>query len=475
MLKRFVSEAWTPGHAAHLLARAGFGGTPAQVDHLYALGLEGAVEALLEGGGADASPPPPVWTADARTARAALEAAAMEGSTGGGDRSLREQAAAEDRKRMRELRSWWLAKMRYGGDPLREKMTLFWHGHFATSISKVQFPYAMWRQNEMLRENALGSLRTLLVGISRDPAMIRWLDLNKSTRQRPNENFGRELLELFTLGEGHYTEADIQAAARAFTGHQISSKTKEFRFVRKAHDSAEKTFMGRRGGFDGVDIIEIILEQPQCARFVTGRIWEFFVHPAPDPQTLDAAAGVLRENGFAMKPLFRAIFTSEAFYSERVIRACIKSPVQWLVQACIELERDLPEQPALDGILSQLGQVPFAPPNVRGWEGGRSWINSSTLVLRYNLAGYVTGLANLPNAKSRKVPRPLEVAGLVPGPKRRDPEALADALLLRLFGTRDLPRVRERAMEAMGDAPVSNADVRRLFKLLMSTPDYQLT
>jgi uncharacterized protein (DUF1800 family) len=478
MLKPLNPSRWTPAHAAHLLGRAGFGGTPEEIRALHARGFDGAVEAMLAGDEDSDLFPPPDWAADARPVERIVRESLSRGSSEEERKKAFQQAQRESFRRMEALRADWLARMLHTPHPLREKMTLFWHGHFATSVQKVREPLLMWTQNETLRARALGNFGDLVKEISRDPAMIRWLDLGRSDRKNPNENFGRELLELFTLGEGHYTEDDIKEAARAFTGYRIRPDDQTFLFAAGAHDRDLKRFMGRAGRFNGDDIIEIILANKQCARFVGSRIWEFFVYESPAPPVLDAVAAAFRGGKYEVEPLLRTIFRSEEFYSDRAMRRQIKSPVQWLVQACRTLETELPPQPALDGALNQLGQVPFVPPNVRGWEGGRSWISSATLVLRYNLAGYLAGApeegaAALFRAKARDLP----LARIAPPALRGNPDALAGALVGRLFGTEELPAMRERALAAIQEAgpTISDADISTVIHRLMSTPDYQLT
>jgi uncharacterized protein (DUF1800 family) len=477
MLAPLDPSAWSLDHAAHLLNRAGFGGPPDQIRALHQLGLPRAVEALFNGSGPQI--PAPEWTAVPTTARKEMMMNMQAGMDGQQQRELFKEAAQMEHRHVQELRSWWLERMREGRNPLLEKMTLFWHGHFATSIVKVKSAWLMWQQNETLRAYALGSFGEMLRAMTRDPAMIRWLDLGKSKSGEPNENFAREVLELFTLGEGHYTETDIKEAARAFTGHRIDPETQEFVFTRKVHDYGEKRFLGRSGNFNADDIAAIVLTQNQCSRFITQRVWEFLAYEKPELPVLDGAAAVFRESGHEIKPLLRAIFQSQAFYSKRAVRTQIKGPVDWLVNACIALGSNLPEQPALDFMLTRLGQLPFAPPNVRGWEGGKSWISSSTLVLRYNLAGYLAG-SNDPQARRLAGPRlrgTVDTRKVAPEPMRNKPATLADAMVFRLFGTPQLPRMQQHAREviALTPQPVSDTDVRMICQKLMSTPDFQLT
>ena len=477
MLAPLAPTSWSIDHAAHLLGRAGFGGTPEQIRALHQLGLQGAVDSLLSSGVPQI--PAPAWTQDPTPARKELTMSMQAGMTDEQKRELFKETLQLEHRHILELRSWWLERMRQNRRPLLEKMTLFWHGHFATSVEKVKSAWLMWQQNETLRAYALGSFREMLRAMTRDPAMIRWLDLGKSRRGEPNENFAREAMELFTLGEGHYTEDDVREGARAFTGHRIDPETQEFVFVRQAHDYGLKKFLGRTGNFNADDAVDIILAQPQCARFIAKRVWEFLAYENPEPSVLEAAATAFREGSYEVKPLLHAIFTSQAFYSPQAMRTQIKSPVDWLVNSCIALDCGLPAQPALDFMLTRLGQLPFAPPNVRGWEGGKSWISSSTLVLRYNLAGMLVGSRD-PDARRFEKTQSGSAANMqkvAPESLRNQPEPLAEALVFRLFGTPLLPRMLEKARGAIAESPmpISDADARTISQKLMSTPDFQLT
>ncbi len=480
MLTPLPPTEWSLDHAGHLLSRAGFGGTPEQMRSFHALGLDAAVGLLLSARDNRIDPPP--WTRHPSSRQ--LEMRSMMMGVPGLDaradlkRAAKRTAALEERQRLSDLREWWLRRMRSSGQPLVEKMTLFWHGHFATSIKKVKSAWMMWRQNETFRRNALGDFRSMLQAVARDPAMIRWLDLGDSRAGAPNENFSRELMELFTLGVGHYSEEDVKESARAFTGHRIDPRTMTFAIARRQHDYGEKHFLGRRGSFDGDGVIDVIVQQPACARFVGGRIWEFFAYENPEPAVLDAVAASFHRSGQRVAPLLGEIFRSAAFYGPRAIRTHIKSPVEWLVQSCVALETPVPAGRPVENTLEQLGQSLFDPPNVRGWEGGKAWISSSTLVLRYNFASSLVG-ATAPNHRrpDRRLPSTVDIARLAPADLRGTPGPFADALAFRLFAATQPPRLRAAARAAVAEAaaPVSDAGARSIFQRLMSTPDYQLS
>jgi uncharacterized protein (DUF1800 family) len=478
MLKRLNPAQWTPSCAAHLLNRAGFGGSPSEVQALYVLGLNRAVETMLAGSEDDDLFPPPTLTQPAEMYE---EYRAMRLLTDEKQkREAQQKIRREQAEQLRLTRAWWLDRMRYTLHPLREKMTLFWHGHFATGVDKVKTPYLMWQQNETFRARALGSFRYLAKEVSRDPAMMRYLDLQQSNREKPNENFARELMELFLLGEGvRYTEKDIKESARAFTGYRIDQQRAAFQFEPKYFDSTAKTFMGRTGPHDGDAIIDIILDQPESSAFIARKLWVYFGAENPSPALVQSLGAQLRGSNYDVKSTLREIFLSEEFYSPKVVRSQIKSPIQWLVQTSRVLEAPLPSRTALEASMSQLGQVLFAPPNVKGWEGGRAWISSSTLLFRYNLAGYiVSGKAPALDGFRRaagSVNIPLE--RIAPPELRSNPEALCDAVSNRLLNARLEEAERKRLVEYLRERgkKIDDASLRDFLYLMMSTPDFQLT
>ncbi|HJQ58362.1 MAG TPA: DUF1800 domain-containing protein, partial [Vineibacter sp.] len=260
-----------------------------------------------------------------------------------------------------------------------------WHNHFTSSLMKVGFAPAVYHQNLLFRRHALGNFATLLREVAKDPAMLRYLDGAQSRAGQPNENFARELLELFTLGEGHYSEADIKAAARAFTGWSIDRDTGAFRFYPAIHDNGEKTFFGRSGNFDGGDILSMILEKPQVAEWIVGKLWREFVALKPDAAEMKRLAAVFREARYELKPLLRTMFLSPTFRDAANRGALIKSPVELVVGTIRLLGLPVPEKTRLVRALQAIGQVPFDPPNVKGWPGGEAWITTNTLLMRQQI------------------------------------------------------------------------------------------
>jgi len=268
--------------------------------------------------------------------------------------------------------------------PLEEKLTLFWHGHFATGENKVRDYRMMLRQNEMFRARASGAFRDLLVGILKDPAMLVYLDNGENVKKHPNENFGRELLELFSMGVGNYTERDVREAARAFTGW--TNDVLAFRFDADQHDFGQKTFLGRTGTFDGGDIIDIILAQPVTAEFVAAKVYRFFVRDEIAAAVKADLGRTYRDAGYQMKPLLKRIFLSKDFYSPPAFATEIKSPVHLVVSTYKKMSlAQVPTIPDFGRMTASLGQSLFDPPNVAGWAGGRTWITPSTLLNRGNL------------------------------------------------------------------------------------------
>src|SRR5882672_12917454 len=244
----------------------------------------------------------------------------------------------------------------------------------------------MWRQNELFRRLATGNWLEMLIEVGKDPAMLVWLDQAQSRKEHPNENFAREVMELFALGEGHYSEKDIAEGARALTGWSYDRPAQKFINRRFQHDSGEKLIFGKRGNFDGTDFLEMIVAQPQAARFITAKLWNFFAGQMPSKEIAAALADTFRKSNNTFKPVLRAMFLSEEFYSPSIIRNQVKSPVQWLVGSARMLERELPPPMVCFSLTRNLGQDLFAPPNVKGWDGGLSWITTNNLLARYNEA-----------------------------------------------------------------------------------------
>ncbi|MFD2258058.1 DUF1800 family protein [Luteolibacter algae] len=493
---------WTKAEARHLLNRAGFGGSPDEISRFHALGREAAVDVLLNPEESIKAFPMPEW-ADLESALAKSHEHLVERQemmekikTLPSDEGakLRRMIQGERQKEVRrqgiEAQGWWFRRMLRTQAPLREKMTLFWHDHFATSAQKVREPMFLMNQNALFREHATGNFRDLTQAIVRDPAMMLYLDLPRSSREKPNENFAREVMELFTLGEGNYTETDVREAARAFTGYVLNRRTGEVTQNVTRWDGSEKTLFGRSGRFNGTDVVKLIFRKDECANFMAGKLWEFFVYENPGPTIQISLGDSLRKNDYEIAPVLREIFLSEEFYRENSRAVQIKSPIQYLVQMLkeLELEEPPPSLPILGQ--TQLGQQLFMPPNVAGWDWGKAWINTNTLLARYNLAGMVTkgGLGDNRTGKMRlgkmrgrrsrqgKSTAP-DYASLVAERDRQDVSRLVDGLIGRFFSMPIPEKARtsfiEYAEEKRGVA-FTDTELGELCHLMLSTPYYQL-
>ncbi len=375
----------TPDDARHLVSRTGFGTHPSEIAALTGLSRAEAVETVLDTVREKPKTRLPAWTSEAPRRRREL---------------VRELGDPKDvqklfRERALELKAWWLREMIETDSPLTERLTLFWHNHFTSSVRKVRRPKLLVWQNQLLRRRALGNFRSFVGDVARDPAMLVYLDNFRSFEGRLNENFARELLELFTLGEGHYTEADVTEAARAFTGWTVDRRNGEFRKAVFRHDRGQKTFLGKTGDFDGDDILDIVFEQPRCARYVTGKLWREFVTTPLAESDHARLARTFRENGFELRPVVQAILGHEAFWSDENRATRIKSPAELVIGTIRTLELQVPDDRLLVRACRVLGQDVFDPPNVKGWPGGNAWIASNTLLRRVTL---MSRAARLPSA-----------------------------------------------------------------------------
>jgi hypothetical protein len=397
---------WTYGRARHLLDRAGFGGAPADIERLAAMSPGRAVQSLIDyqslenghlkpfepSGVYDPSlqPFPESRPAATRLAESRGEAMGVKAKPSG-DRKMQPvvnrffywlRATALETRR---IANWWADRMVATNHPLEEKMMLFWHGHFATGDDKVRDYRKMLVQLELFRRHAVGNFRDLLIGVAQDPAMLVFLDAGRNVKAAPNENFGREVMELFTLGVGNYEEKDIREAARAFTGW--TNDDLSFKLDAAKHDDGMKTFLGRTGNFDGVDILDIILGQKAAANYLAGKLYRFFVREDLSPALEARLGAILRDNTYEIAPLLRTIFLSRDFYSPPSDGTRIKGPVELIVSSYRRLGlKELPGIPDFHAVSSELGQVLLNPPTVAGWPQGRAWITPGLLLARGNFA-----------------------------------------------------------------------------------------
>lgn len=451
----YVPEAANPfdeRKAAHLLRRAGFGASRDEIAAAVEKGLEQTVEDLFDAAENEQQEFQKVF--DSINGRMANFA-----DPG-------------------QCQAWWVHRMLATRVPLREKLTLFWHGHFATSIRKVENTGFMVRQVDMVRRHAWGNFRDLVLAVAKDAAMLVWLDGQTSTKEHPNENFARELMELFTCGIGHYTEQDVLEAARAFTGwHRNGS---EFAFNGDAHDYGVKKFLGKRGKFDGTDIIDILMAQPATSRFIAGKLLRFFACPDPPEPVLAEAAEMLDRQQLNIKWFLRELFSSQFFFSPDCHRKRIASPVEFAIGTLRTLGVRQPAQD-LVGNMNAMGQELLAPPNVKGWDGEQKWINSTSLAARVAFAQNIAGFDAGENGFSPHCP----IDELVPG-EMKSPEQIVERLASLLFQG-ELPADTQREMAAFlltndqGPQPAAFRDdagfrlskTRELLGILLSLPEYQ--
>lgn len=463
---------------AHLLRRFGLGASEAEMDYYGQDGLKGAIQKLL--------------AYDQVEEQEIPGPEAFAGKNGG----IKPQS----------LRAWWTHRILTTKRPLVEKMTLFWHDHFATSVAKVDNALLMFGQNETLRENATGSFRTLLSEVSKDPAMMFWLDNQLNIAGKPNENFAREVMELFTLGVGHYTEKDVQEVARAFTGWNYTQRKGKranqntirggrpvFVFDESKHDAGAKTILGKTGNFNGDDVLGILCDHPQTSRYITQKLWTWFAYPNPDTGLIDGLAAKFRASDLDIGVLLRAIMESPEFYSERAGWTVYKNPIDFTVSTLRQLGANTPVEMDAEGAIKagtarqiavtttatkSMGMEILSPPDVAGWDGGAAWISSATMVERIRWAdrlfaapalpagqkGRRVATLNFPSAKLFESGEPMEVArklcsifdANLPEPKVR---AVAEAV--------------HRAAGGNVTAQTANAAAYAGSRLIFGSPEFQ--
>jgi uncharacterized protein (DUF1800 family) len=465
---------WRSREAAHLLRRAGFGGSPADVARLAAGSMSAAVDSLVRFADTSELPGVPALAPDTplmlRGDASGMMMAPAAAMTAADRMELNKQINLGRRTNTLAIVQWFLDRMIASPAPLQEKMTLFWHGHFTSAYEKGIPARALVDQNKHYRSFALGNVRELTLRVSQDPAMLRYLDNAQNVKAHPNENYARELMELFTLGIGNYTETDVRESARSFTGWTVDPRTWSFVDNARQHDDGEKTFLGRSGNVSGREIVETIFMQPAAARRFADRLLNFFVYSDPEPALVDAVAALIRRNDFNLQPVVATLLRSNLFYSQRAYRALVKSPVEFIV-GTYQLYGIKQSDPIALAALRRMGQVLFYPPNVKGWDGGAAWLNSQALLTRANFAsGLVARTA---------------VMGTLPSDVRRnDPAGVAHALAQTILqgdvsaGSLDrlVAYLGGSDVAAMGMLSMENADerIRGAAYLTMAMPAYQL-
>jgi uncharacterized protein (DUF1800 family) len=470
MLAPLAARDWDEQAVRHLLARTGFGVRDEDVQPALQRGMKATVERLLNPESVPYHLPPPALTADS--------------------------AASDGNALLALLRQWWLQRMRESPRPLEEKMTLFWHSHFATQADKIDDPVLVLQHNELLRRHAFDYFGLLITVVARDPAMIRFLDLETSHRDRPNDNFARELMELYTLGEGAYTEDDVRAAGRAFTGWGVQDGRAVFDPMR--HDESEKTFLGQRGNWNSEDIVRILMEQPAFRTFIPRKLFSFFAYPEPAEEVEKELAARFDEVYFSIKDWLRTLFCSQLFYSPAARAARVKSPVEFVTGLYRRFGVSAPPDDITQLALRRMGQELFQPPDVDGWREGTRWINTQTLMMRYHFAYFcVTGtvVEGLLDRSRAAYATPAVRTGYAPLFNARDgvpeadyrhPELCADHLVRRVLG-RGVSATERQQWVAYFQTASNNARVvfhlanrmseerfQNAAYLLLCSPEYQV-
>lgn len=462
--------------ARHLLVRTGFGFTMPRLREFSFLTREQAVSRLLAENRAEPRRTLPAWVDEPVTSFRAFRAASPE--------ERRRMQESEIRHGL-ELRAWWVGEMLDSPSQLNERMTLFWHGHFTSSQQKVRMVQLMVRQNQLLRRHAMGNFAELLHAVSKDPAMLVYLDSASNRRGRPNENFAREVMELFTLGEGRYREADVREAARAFTGWSIDPDTGEYLWRAMAHDAGEKTVLGRTGNFDGDAVLDILLAQPRTAEHIVEKLWREFISQRPEQAEVARIATAFRASRYDIRGALRALLMSGAFWAPDNRGNMMKSPADLVVGTMRKFEIPVGDPLPLALLMAGLGQNLFSPPNVKGWPGGTQWVNSSTLLARKQFVerlfreedapqerrvandfGAAKGIARLSPAERDRLNR--SVAGM-----RFDSEKWLAYFPVTLAGDGEPVRRVVLAGEPAGGLPAMMAN-RELVRLLALDPVFQL-
>jgi len=464
----------------HLLWRAGFGPAVEQLNELDRYNPRQYWSALVK---ASEKPPTPI-----EVANNAIDGLVMgvqtfaELSKRELDPDQRKELQQRNRNGIRDLNSIWMSKMVNSSAQLREKMAFFWHGHFACRNLNVLYQQQLLN---IIRQHALGNFGTMLKAVSRSAAMLNFLNNQQNRKDHPNENFAREVMELFTIGRGNYSESDVKEAARAFTGWTANFQG-EFVFRRFQHDFGSKTVLGRSGNFEGEEVLNILLEEKKTAVYITTKLYRFLVNEIPDAKHIQWLSDRFYKNGYEIGPLLEDIFTSDWFYENKHIGTRIKSPIELLAG----IRRLLPMQidDATGQLLLQrgLGQVLFYPPNVAGWPGGKTWIDSSSLMLRMRVPRLLLGedewniggktdddvqmgmMQRLQNRLEAKVDWMPLLSSFKKVPLEKLPAQLSD-LLLQTQRAQTIALLKSYVVAADRDA-----SIRQLTAHILSTPEYQL-
>ncbi|KRE75838.1 DUF1800 domain-containing protein [Paenibacillus sp. Soil750] len=437
---------WTSKEVVHLLLRAGFGVAKEEVAACLALGREETVRRLVTGESLIDKAP---------------ELASFDQFHTDGKKAL-------DPLLLVDQQMYWLYRMVNSPTPLIEKMTLFWHGHFATANYKVKDASLMVKQNELFRQYALGNFKELLIEIGKDPAMMIWLDVNQNKKGKPNENYAREVMELFTLGIGHYTETDVKESARAFTGWTYNKNDHKVNYNAKQHDNDAKTLLGESGKLDADDVIDILFHQQALPTFLATKLLNYFATDTPSDRWIQTIAGLITQKN-TVGEVLQALFLSDEFYADTNRMSLIKTPADYVagILKCCELSVAKGHAQAM----RKMGQELFVPPDVAGWRGGASWLTTNCLLARYQFA---EGIAKQMNGqqlnasafKPNQVESPMEWA----------------KLYAELMGISDLSEQTQASLRAYADDTIVHTNqtkqkltgLRGLLQLVLISPEAQM-
>ncbi|MCP4781923.1 MAG: DUF1800 domain-containing protein [Fuerstiella sp.] len=479
---------WTYEAARHLLFRTGFGGTPQQVERLHAMGLKKAVAHVMDfSQQSDAEfeleiSTPASWGIDiSRNARGKK-------LTDPEKRKARQEMRRKDTRMYQDLRQWWMKRIVTSKQPLEENLTLFWHGLFSTGYRTVQVSYGMHQQNELFRDNAAGNYADMLHGIIHDPAMLRYLDNNTNLKGRPNENLAREIMELFAMGEGcGYTENDIKEGARALTGNTFDRLKSKYHFNARTHDNGDKTIFGKTGNFDGDQFVDLILEQEATPAFIAERLFAYFAYSDPDPKTVKALSSCLYKSKYELAPMLKIILTSKAFYSDKARGTMIKSPVHLVAGTLRTL--GISADAKINGAVSaaaSMEQDLFQPPNVKGWEGGANWINSTTLFTRQNFSSRL--VYGSWSKKNKRFDQAIDIVSHLKSKELDSESQIVDLFARTLFVQPVSSKDRQSLIEFLkkgqrlppaeqwiAKKTIVNKKLQTLLVMMLSMPQYQLS
>ncbi len=478
---------WTPAAARHVLQRAAFGGDANAIARLHELGRDRAIESLIQ---PDAPVPDHPVDADPDVIKPPSREERIEyRRMRAGDEQQRERlrqmrlaAQRNDRAMFRQIQRWWLDVMRTTETPLNERLVLLWHNHFATGHRAVRDAFLMYQQNAMFRAHCY-DFAQLARRIVRDPAMLKYLNNDRNSRRSPNENLARELMELFTLGAGNYTEQDIKEGARALTGYSVDDN--DFEFRRAQHDPSTKTILGAKGDYDGDAFVNRLLGRDACPRFVALKLYDHFVYDVGDDwdkvprdrqRVILTLGRLIKKHEYDLVPVLQQVLASRHFHDPGNVGKKIRSPAHLMIGTMRTLRTPSRNNRMLAEAMEQMGQVVFEPPSVNGWDGGKAWINTSTLYVRQNLAVYlVTG---------KRPDQPFDARGtgydptvLLEGLDERTPRAVVDHLADALLGEQ-VPEARRAALYAFAEGRNKGADDPQaligLLCMITAMPEYQL-